>query len=264
MNNFTQRALTGAAFILVIISSVVFSFYSLLFLFTLVVLLGLWEFFGLLEKADYEPQKIVGTIIGVVGFLVLATSTSKAYPFFLIIPVFFFLLELFRNKKQPFINVAFTILGIIYVALPFALLAQQSFSGEQYSYQLILGLFFLIWSNDTFAYLAGRWLGKRKLFERISPKKTWEGTIGGVVFTLITSYVLSLYFNDLDLFQWLTIAFIVSVAGTLGDLVESMLKRSLNVKDSGNILPGHGGILDRFDSFLLCAPFVVVFYWLIK
>jgi phosphatidate cytidylyltransferase len=130
--------------------------------------------------------------------------------------------------------------------------------------RIILGFFILIWSNDTFAYLVGRSVGKTKLFQRISPGKTWEGTVGGVICTQGIAYALSIYFTELEPIHWHVVAVIVSVFGTLGDLVESMFKRSLGVKDSGNILPGHGGILDRFDAVLVAAPFVVAYLSLVR
>jgi phosphatidate cytidylyltransferase len=127
---------------------------------------------------------------------------------------------------------------------------------DTYSYQIILGFFILLWTNDTGAYLSGKYFGKHKLFERISPKKTWEGSIGGGILTLAFAYVLSIYFTNLNITNWLIIGVLIAVFGGLGDLVESMLKRSLGIKDSGKLLPGHGGILDRFDGLLLSVPFV--------
>ena len=179
-----------------------------------------------------------------------------------------FFIELFRNKPNPFNNIGFTVLGIIYIIVPFLLLSITSFditsSDISYAPNKLLGFFLLIWANDTFAYLVGIAIGRTKLFERISPKKTWEGTIGGIICTQGIAYIISIYFTELTMIQWMIIALIISVFGTLGDLVESMFKRSLGVKDSGNILPGHGGILDRFDAVLLCSPFVVVYLMLIQ
>lgn len=122
----------------------------------------------------------------------------------------------------------------------------------------------MLWTNDTGAYLAGRFFGKHKLFERISPKKTWEGSIGGGILTIGVAFILSVYFTNLDQTNWIVLAILVAVFGGLGDLVESMLKRSLNIKDSGNLLPGHGGILDRFDGLLLSIPFIYSYLYLIS
>jgi len=172
-----------------------------------------------------------------------------------------FIIELFRKNDTPFVNVAYTLLGVLYIVLPFAMLfhlgfyTNNSFS-EHYSYQIILGIFILLWTNDTGAYLSGRFFGKHKLFERISPKKTWEGAIGGGILALIVAYVISIYFTNLTLTDWIITGALIVVFGDLGDLIESMLKRSFGIKDSGKLLPGHGGILDRFDALLLAVPFV--------
>lgn len=128
-----------------------------------------------------------------------------------------------------------------------------------HSISLLLGFFIVIWTNDTFAYLSGMFIGRHKFFERISPKKTWEGTAGGLVFGLAAGYILSLFFDDFSLSEWLGYALTIIIFGTFGDLFESLIKRTLGLKDSGNIMPGHGGILDRFDSILLAAPFAFIY-----
>ena len=150
-------------------------------------------------------------------------------------------------------------LGITYVALPFSLINVIVFDGGDYAYEILLGLMLIIWSSDTGAYFAGTAFGKTKLFERISPKKSWEGSIGGTLFAVGFAYLTMIYFGQLSLFEWLTVAVIVVVAGTYGDLVESHFKRTMSIKDSGNIIPGHGGFLDRFDSLILTVPFIVIF-----
>lgn len=135
---------------------------------------------------------------------------------------------------------------------------------NNYSFQIILGFFILLWVNDTGAYLAGRFFGKHKLFERISPNKTWEGSIGGTLVTVAGAYILSIFFTNLNLTNWVVLSILVAVFGGLGDLAESMLKRSLGVKDSGKLLPGHGGVLDRIDGLLLSVPFVYSYLHLIS
>jgi phosphatidate cytidylyltransferase len=192
--------------------------------------------------------------------------------FLLLLPLMLFL-SLFSGSGSPIVNVSLSFFGILYIAVPFSLWSLTVLKEEfvydlgnriEYTPHYLLGFFFLVWSNDTFAYLVGKPLGRTKLFERISPKKTWEGFIGGVVLTQGVAYILSIYFTELPLRDWMVIGAIVSVFGTLGDLVESMFKRSLNVKDSGGILPGHGGILDRFDGVLLASPFVVTYLLLMR
>ncbi len=271
-----MRTLTGAVFVAVMIGGIIWNFWSYIFLFSLIALLGINEFFSLIKERISLLQKITGIIFGTI---LLAASCGKYfYPvshtlftngLFIIILIFplFLFAQLFR-KDSTLSFFSPILFGILYVILPFCYLL-LAYSSENYwsnenNSKIILGYFFLIWSNDTFAYLVGRSFGRTKLFERISPKKTWEGTIGGVLCTIGIGYVLSIYFTSLSPLQWMILAIIVSITGTLGDLVESMFKRSLGVKDSGNILPGHGGILDRFDGVLLSAPFVVTYLMLVR
>jgi phosphatidate cytidylyltransferase len=164
-----------------------------------------------------------------------------------------------RGERKPFTNIAFTFLGVIYVAVPFSLLHVFILRNGVYSYQILLGCLFLLWASDTGAYFAGVRYGKTKLFERVSPKKSWEGSMGGALAALMMAFVLAFVFQDLPPWQWHVIAVIIVVAGTYGDLVESLFKRSIAIKDSGSSLPGHGGFLDRFDGLLLSAPFIATF-----
>ncbi len=231
-------------------------------LFLIIALLGLSEFYALLERANYRPQKYIGLLV---GFGIIGLELYTFYGSILFPVLGFFFVELFRKTQKPLENIALSMLGIIYVVTPFFLLIHLSKLCEYHpATNIILGFFFLMWSNDTFAYLIGKPFGRTKLFERISPKKTWEGFIGGLVLTQGVAYILSIYFTQLPLRDWMVIGAIVSVFGTLGDLVESMFKRNLDIKDSGSILPGHGGILDRFDGVFLSAPFMVAYLWLIR
>jgi phosphatidate cytidylyltransferase len=267
MNNFYQRAITGAVFVAVLIGAIYFHFYSFLILFAAVIVLALLEFYKIIQTQDIIPQKWYGISAGLIlfGTIAYAQATGEYYILILNIPVIFliFIFELFRNSKMPFTNIAYTILGIIYVALPVALLNLLVLApGANYYPHIVLGFFFLLWSYDTGAYLVGRWLGRNKLFERISPKKTWEGAIGGLVISLGIAYIISRYFTLLILEQWIAISVIIALTGTLGDLTESMLKRSSDIKDSGTLLPGHGGILDRFDALFISVPFIVAYLYL--
>ena len=266
MTNFTKRALTALVFVVVLIGSIVFDHisFSLLFLFFTVV--GIWEFYSISLMGENNPQKYYGTFLGVVVFIVFTLISmgklSMSYLLlFLPLLYFIFVIELFRKNKNPFRNIAFTILGVVYVALPFSLLNFVSTStilGE-YEPRILIGILLILWASDTGAYLVGSRIGKRKLFERVSPKKSWEGSFGGALLSLIAAYVDSKLFDVLPVSHWFVIAFIIVVMGTLGDLVESLYKRSKNIKDSGTILPGHGGILDRFDSLLLATPFIYTY-----
>ncbi len=267
------RAITGAFFIAAIIAGVYFNAIISLVLFCLIVILGVDEFYGLVKKSKtVNPIKFWGTISSsiLIITLTLAASTNINSKY-IAIPVLMlflsFIFELYRKKETPFLNIAYTILGSIYIVIPFAMLYHLGYYAiggfiDTYSFQIILGFFFMLWTNDTGAYLSGKFLGKHKLFERISPKKTWEGSIGGGILTIVIAYILSIYFTNLSLSNWIVIGILITIFGGLGDLVESMLKRSLNIKDSGNILPGHGGILDRFDGLLLAAPFVYCYLYL--
>ncbi len=175
-----------------------------------------------------------------------------------------FIVELFRKQENPFEVIAFSVLGLIWIVVPFALInIFPIYFGEQSKY-LLLMMFIIIWANDTLAYCAGSIFGKHKLFERVSPKKTWEGTLISAVLTmLIACFLPKIFALNLTIVQMLVFSAIIIVAGTLGDLIESLFKRTMGVKDSGNILPGHGGMLDRFDSYLLVIPFVLFYLILI-
>lgn len=269
------RTITGFLFILAIVAGIYFNPAITMCLFSLIVILGIDEFYGLVKKSSQiKPIKFWGTITGLSLMIVLCLLSLNIIDTKLILmPILMlfliFLIELYRKKENPFINVSYTILGIFYIVVPFAMLFHLGFYSENsftdnYSYQIILGFFILLWTNDTGAYLAGRFFGKHKLFERISPKKTLEGSIGGAIVTVAGAFILSFYFTNLNLVNWMIIAVLIAVFGGLGDLVESMLKRSLKVKDSGKLLPGHGGILDRFDGLLLSVPFVYSYLHLIS
>lgn len=247
--------------------------FSLIFL--LVAILGLWEFYGLVEGEQCHPQKLYGTTAGILVYLATMflflngnnTGAAAFLPFLAPVPLVFiaFLIEIYRNRPAPLVNIAVTALGIFYIAVPLALLSWFARSTELRFLGMpviLTGYFAFTWLNDTAAYLFGRQFGKHKFFERISPKKTWEGTIAGAATALLTAFLLSLLPTGLPLGDWLALAALVVFFGTHGDLAESLLKRSLNVKDSGTILPGHGGILDRFDTMFVSAPFVFLYFFL--
>ncbi|RAU84524.1 phosphatidate cytidylyltransferase [Pontibacter arcticus] len=251
----------GAA---VFIGAIWFNEWTYFLIFLGLNLLGIAEFYRLLGAQNIKPNTVLGLALGFLLYtaVFLVQKDMLAVELLLLaVPVLFlaFILEMYRKKEHPFTNIAFTMLGVMYVAVPFALLHLLGFLKGEYSWQPILGLMLLLWASDTGAYIAGKNFGKHKLFQRISPGKTWEGWAGGVILTLAVGYGLSYYFKDLYLYQWLGMAVIISVFGVLGDLVESLLKRDLGVKDSGTLLPGHGGILDRFDSLLMAIPFIVAF-----
>ena len=175
-----------------------------------------------------------------------------------------FIQELFKKSLAPFTNIAYTLLGLVLVCLPFTLFHALAYVKGGFNFHYPLAFLLLLWANDTGAYLVGRAFGRTKLFERHSPKKTWEGFIGGIVISAGVALIIGHFYNELLWNQWVSVAILISCFGTLGDLVESMFKRSINVKDSGGILPGHGGLLDRFDGLLLAAPIVYTYLYLIS
>ena len=255
-------ALLGAS---VIISSIVWSEWTYFLVFFTICILAQWEFYRLVRIKDYLPIRFWGVFIGgllfILTFFIERGDLDGKY-LFLLFPLasVIFIFKLYKkDDPNPFVNIALFYLGISYVALPFALINIIVFADGDYTYQILLGLMLIIWSSDTGAYFAGTAFGKTKLFERISPKKSWEGSLGGALVATGLAYIAATYFDRLNLWEWLIIAAIVVVAGTYGDLVESHFKRSMSIKDSGNSIPGHGGFLDRFDSLILAVPFIVVF-----
>ncbi len=266
MKEIFKRSLTGTALVVVMLGAILGGELTFLIFFSLLIVGSLWEFYQLANKMNIVPQKIWGMVGGVLIFTLFYLSSKglirQHYAYILIIwGLISFVLELWRNNEQPFLNIAYTWFGTIYVAIPIAMLLAIAYRDNiyQYNYHLVLSYFILIWTYDTMAYVSGILFGKHKLLVRISPKKTWEGALGGLIFAIIVSYVLSFYFTELTRNQWWILAIIISIFGTLGDLAESMLKRSVGVKDSGNLLPGHGGLLDRFDSLFLALPAVYLY-----
>lgn len=267
MNNFFKRALTAGAFVAILLLCTWYGFLSFSILFYCITILGIWEFYTLADKNISASQKIMGTIAGAVlfGSNILINMGYFDHRILAInIPFLFFIFiaELYTKSENPFRSIAFTFLGIIYVAVPFSLLSYLLTISGTYNFGILFGCWFILWSNDTGAYLTGSAFGKRKLFPRISPGKSWEGSIGGAIAAYIVTFIISGWYTDISRPEWYVIATILIVIGTLGDLVESLYKRSLGVKDSGTLLPGHGGILDRFDSLLMAIPFVFAFLYL--
>jgi phosphatidate cytidylyltransferase len=211
------------------------------------------------------PQKTFGTICGLtiffLSFFIERGSISYRY-YFVFFPLLscVYMIKLYKKfERKPFTNIAYTFLGIFYIAVPLALLNIAAFEEGTYHFEIIFGCLFILWATDTGAYFAGSLFGKRKLFERISPKKSWEGVIGGALLALAMTYGISYFFDLLAFWKWISICVIIVIGGVYGDLIESLLKRSIEIKDSGNSLPGHGGFLDRFDGLFISAPFIVAF-----
>lgn len=279
MKNLVIRALTGAALLLVMISAILMPPYIFGVVFFALTILCLYEFYGLCYKVDQAKPISRWAMVGG-GMLFLSVFFAELFKCPWIVPVLYvpfftgtFVVELFRHNGNPILNVAMSLLGHIYVALPFSCLCMiesMGASGDAGLYNvnwqgglLVLAFFIAIWVSDTGAYLVGRAIGKHKLYERVSPKKSWEGFWGGFVLATTIGFLFGRYFpnlpkiNDHQLYDWQWAIFfaLISVLGTLGDLVESLFKRYFKVKDSSNMLPGHGGFLDRFDSAIISAPF---------
>lgn len=298
MKELISRTVTGALFVVILLAGVYFSKVTFLLVFIFIIILSSLEFYKLANYARVKPQKFLGTSLGVLFFILNFAYASdyiniKVFLFFIPFIVLVFISEIYRFSKRPFHNIAYTIMGLVYIALPLSLLnyivlnihiAQpeiiEPFNSDIavvdnvlnffyfispraeasiYNPNLLLGFFFILWSYDTFAYLAGITVGKHRLFKRVSPKKSWEGLFGGSIITFFVTYIVAINYTEISIFNWFVIAAIIIIMATFGDLVESIFKRSINVKDSGNIMPGHGGILDRFDGVFLSAPFVFIY-----
>lgn len=270
MNNFLTRTLTGIAYVALIFAATLLHPYlfGIIFLAFLVQLLV--EFYRISRSSKTKPQIALGILIAICLFASNFISLQfglgyKLQLLTMLLLSFVFIVELYRNYRHPIANIATTIMGILYVGLPMSMLNNLVFFNSTYDGNLLLGIFIIIWLNDTGAYLFGITLGKHRLFKRISPKKSWEGFLGGTIFALGSSYFVFKYLGGINLKAWLIIAVIIVIFGTLGDLVESLLKRSAGIKDSGKILPGHGGLLDRFDSFIFSVPVIFTYlYFFVK
>ncbi|MDY4851386.1 MAG: phosphatidate cytidylyltransferase [Prevotella sp.] len=279
MNNFVARTITGILFV----ATIVVCFLNptaMIFLFALVTGLTVWEFTGLVnDRPGVTVNRFISTVAGVYFFLAMAgtcsgfTSSTVFIPYLITI-IYLLIAELYAKQEDPIHDWAYTMMSQMYVVLPFSLLNMLAFraapEGIMYIYTLPLSVFVFLWVNDTGAYCCGSLFGKHKLFPRISPGKSWEGSIGGGVFVLAAA-ALVWYLTDsydmnptgMSMWEWMGLGLVVVVFGTWGDLVESLFKRTLGIKDSGNILPGHGGMLDRFDSSLLAIPAAVVYLFTI-
>jgi len=269
VKTFYTRATTALVFVALLLGCVWYNYLSFILFFTVVSFIGLYEFFKLSENLNAQPSKIVGYALNV-----LAIVITIWYPFiqmpnylkflphlFIAFCFFLFIIELFREISS-LNNVAYLLLSLLYVTVPCCMLISMVLHFDYtevrniFQPQRVLGMIFFIWLNDTGAYFVGSFFGKHKLYEKISPNKTWEGTLGGIAFCIGLSFVVASMFPQLAQIHWIAISIIVAVFGTLGDLVESMLKRMAGVKDSGSLMPGHGGVLDRFDSLFFATPFV--------
>lgn len=266
MKNLITRACTGLIFAAVIISAIWYNAYTFLGLFSLITGLSVWELYGLLYGKNTNLIKRCTHVLG--GVYLFAAVFMHRYGIasgdiflpYLLFLLTLFIMELYYKADSPVINWAYLLFIQTYAAGSFALLNLITITDLTYSGIPLIAIFFFVWINDTGAYLVGSTIGKRRLFERISPKKSWEGFIGGILLVLIAAYLLAHYFIEIAWYNWLGLAVTIVVFGTWGDLTESLLKRTLHVKDSGSLLPGHGGMLDRFDSIIMAAPAAYIYF----
>jgi len=277
MRNFIVRTITAVFFVAAIVTCFLRP-EAMAFLFAVVTGLTIWEFTGLVNEREHVAiNRLICTVAGVYFFLAMMgynsgiTSSGVFIPYLISI-IYLLIAELYLKQEDPVSNWAYTMMSQLYIALPFSLLNVLAFravgDGICYTYLMPLSVFVFLWINDTGAYLCGSLLGKHKLFPRISPGKSWEGSVGGGILVMVIAvlvwYLTEQYgVNDLQLsaVEWAGLGLTVVVFGTWGDLVESLFKRTLGIKDSGHILPGHGGMLDRFDSSLLAIPAAVVYLY---
>ena len=277
MKNFIVRTITAVFFVAAIVSCFLRP-EAMILLFGLVTGMTIWEFTGLVnERENVAVNQMISTVAGVYLFLAMAGYNSGMTPAAVFIPylvtlIYLMVAELYLKQPDPVNDWAYTMMSQMYIALPFSMLSVLAFqsddTGIHYTWTVPLSVFVFLWINDTGAYLCGSLLGKHKLFPRISPGKSWEGSIGGGILVMIVA-VLVWYLSEqygenplgLSAIEWAGLGLTVVIFGTWGDLVESLFKRTLGIKDSGHILPGHGGMLDRFDSSLLAIPSAVVYLY---
>ena len=281
LKNFIVRTLSGAVLLLVILGALYIGYYGYLALLFLITMSGVWEFYNLSKAKEYEPQRGTGILLSLFIYLAgavlglsfvdnlgddgLVLSAFALCGVVLLVGVVLSA-EVFRNRTSPIVNVATTLAGALYVALPMALMAVVPLflvGGGEWNALYFLFYLFLVWGNDVFAYLAGVTMGRHKMCERLSPKKSWEGFAGGVLGSLAVGALGACVLNE-SYVVWIGLALVVSLSSVVGDLVESMFKRDAGVKDSGSIMPGHGGILDRFDAFILSAPFAFIYLLIVN
>ena len=277
MKNLITRTITGIIFVAAIVASFLRPD-AMVLLFSIVTGMTIWEFTGLVnQREDISVNRFIATVAGVYFFFAMTYFCSDLYggaaktvvfiPYLITI-IYLLVAELYLKQTDPIQNWAYTMLSQMYIALPFSMLNVLAFTATNngvvtFNTLLPLSIFVFLWINDSGAYCVGSLIGRHKLFPRISPAKSWEGSIGGAVFVLAAAWAISYYLDDrmLTMPEWLGLGLVVVVFGTWGDLIESLFKRTLGIKDSGNILPGHGGMLDRFDSSLLAIPAAVVYLY---
>ncbi|MGZ9735910.1 phosphatidate cytidylyltransferase [Flavobacterium sp. GNP002] len=293
MNETLKRGISGAIYIILLLASILYSTESFFILFGIFLIIAVYEFCNLIQINKVFPILFATALYTVVTLvshynkittdtinqtfntdLEIAINIQQLDVVLLVVALVVSIkciLFLFYDNIQKISTSSKYLYLLGYIILPFVFITKISFGINDYNPKIIIGLFILIWTNDTFAYIVGKSIGRTKLFEKISPKKTIEGFLGGILFAILAGYLISKYyikanpeFSDRSILIWTSIAVIVGIAGTIGDLIESKFKRIAGVKDSGNIMPGHGGILDRLDSVIFVAPIIFLFYQILN
>jgi phosphatidate cytidylyltransferase len=264
MNENIKRSLSGVVYVVLLVSATLYSRYSFLLLFSFFLVVGIIEFCNLVNL-----KKVNAIIIGIALFVIFSFfEITNLTSWFLIIGTLFISFRLiyllFSQQNIKLDETSKYVYLIGYVVLPIIILTKIPLLQNVFEPKIIIGIFILIWTNDTFAYIVGKSIGKNKLFESISPKKTIEGFVGGIVFAIIAGILIAKFYLQMPIYFWVIIALLISIFGSIGDLVESKFKRIAGVKDSGNIMPGHGGVLDRLDSVIFVAPFLYLFLQIIQ
>ncbi|HLN21550.1 MAG TPA: phosphatidate cytidylyltransferase [Bacteroidales bacterium] len=275
MNDLIRRSITGAGIVIFLLAG--FLLHPVSFYLTGLILISaaMFEYYRIISSTGIKPMVYPGIITGLVLYTIstfVASGMLKSEFLLFLIPLSTLLIitEIYRKQERPFDSIAHTVFPLLWIAFPISLFPFTAYNQEGlssiivqrgviFSPEVVFAFFLLTWSSDTGAYVAGITLGKHRLIERISPKKSWEGFFGGMILSAIVAFLVSGMFNQFSRFEWIIVSLIISVAGTYGDLAESMLKRSTGIKDSGSIMPGHGGFLDRFDSTILSFPLVYLF-----
>ncbi|MBO7262536.1 MAG: phosphatidate cytidylyltransferase [Alistipes sp.] len=285
LKNFLVRTASGAVLLSIVLAAIFSGVWGYGALLLFITVVGVWEFYGLARAKGSEPQRGMGMLMSIVLFFAGFVPSLYIYNVIdksellgdgllllmlcAILLVLTFVIEVFRNRKTPIYNIATTIMGTLYVALPMAtlmiipaILNEVIYCSDTWIPWVFLFYLLLVWGNDVFAYLVGVTMGKHRMCERLSPKKSWEGFAGGIAGSVAVGAIAAAVLGG-SYGVWIGLAVVVALSSVVGDLIESMFKRDAGVKDSGSIMPGHGGILDRFDALIISAPFALIYLWVV-
>lgn len=285
LKNFLVRTASGAVLLGIVLAAIFSGVWGYGALLLFITVVGVWEFYGLARAKGSEPQRGMGMLMSIVLFFAGFVPSLYIYNVIdksellvdgllllmlcAILLVLTFVIEVFRNRKTPIYNIATTIMGTLYVALPMAtlmiipaILNEVIYCSDTWIPWVFLFYLLLVWGNDVFAYLVGVTMGKHRMCERLSPKKSWEGFAGGIAGSIAVGAIAAAVLGG-SYGVWIGLAVVVALSSVVGDLIESMFKRDAGVKDSGSIMPGHGGILDRFDALIISAPFALIYLWVV-